>query len=90
MLGLLVWMRRRLGGLAGIPILRGLLQAGIASAAMAAVLLIGPGRFSAQPAWLTLSLGVIVGGGIYGLVCLLLGVSEIRGLISWLVRRLRG
>jgi len=89
MLGLLVWMRRRLGGLAGIPIVRGLLQAGIASAAMAAVLLIGPGWFSAQPAWLTLSLGVIVGGGIYGLVCLLLGVSEMRGLLNWLVRHLR-
>jgi len=89
MLGLLVWMRRRLGGLAGIPIVRGLLQAGIASAAMAAVLLIGPGWFSAHPAWLTLSLGVIVGGGIYGLVCLLLGVSEMRGLLNWLVRRLR-
>ncbi len=89
MLGLLVWMRRRLGGLAGIPIVRGLLQAGIASAAMAAVLLIGPGWFSAPPAWLTLSLGVIVGGGIYGLVCLLLGVSEMRGLLNWLVRRLR-
>lgn len=89
MLGLLVWMRRRLGGLAGIPIVRGLLQAGIASAAMAAVLLIGPGWFSAPPAWLTLSLGVIVGGGIYGLVCLLLGVSEMRGLLNWLVRHLR-
>jgi len=89
MLGLLVWMRRRLGGLAGIPIVRGLLQAGIASAAMAAVLLIGPGWFSAPPAWLTLSLSVIVGGGIYGLVCLLLGVSEMRGLLNWLVRRLR-
>ncbi len=88
MLGLLMAMRRRLGGLAGAQILKGLAQAGIASAGMAALLLLGENWLAAQPAWLALSIGVAGGGLVYGLACILLGVREVRSLLNWLARRL--
>jgi putative peptidoglycan lipid II flippase len=84
---LLFLMRRRLGGLQGRRILAGLGQAGLAALVMGAVvtgwlLLIGDGSFA------VLALGgVAVGGAVYGLGLLVLGVSEVRQVLGLVQRR---
>jgi hypothetical protein len=55
---------------------------------MAGFLLLGMNWLAAQPAWLALSVGVASGGLVYGVACLLLGIQEVRSLLSWLARRL--
>lgn len=87
MLGLVIAMRRRLGGLAGHQILHSLVQAGVASAGMAAILLLANRWLASQPAWLALGLGVASGTLIYGMVCILLKVSEVKDLLNWLGRK---
>jgi putative peptidoglycan lipid II flippase len=85
MIGLLAVMRNRLKGLDGQAILQGVGQSGIASLAMGATLW----------AWLTLTPslsnsivalgGVVVGGGVYFLLLILLGVRELR--LAWNLRK---
>lgn len=87
MLGLVIAMRRRLGGLAARQILHSLLQAGIASAGMAAILLLVDRWLASQPAWLALGSGVVCGALVYGVACILLKVSEVTDLLNWLGRR---
>jgi putative peptidoglycan lipid II flippase len=93
-LGLLWLMRRRvqfqlhaslpLGGL-----LKGLLQAGLASLAMGAALW---GWLAALPGpadWLLAGGGVLLGGAVYALAAWLLGVTELRSLLRILQTRLK-
>jgi putative peptidoglycan lipid II flippase len=85
MIGLLAVMRHRLKGLDGPAILQGVVQSGIASLGMGATLW----------AWLTLTPslsnsivalgGVVVGGGVYFLLLILLGVRELR--LAWNLRK---
>jgi putative peptidoglycan lipid II flippase len=88
MLGLMIAMRHRLGGLSGRQILHSLWQAGIASIGMTVFLLLATNWMVSQPAWLALGVGVFSGALVYGVGCLLLRVPEARGLLDWLGRRL--
>jgi len=86
----LLWlMRRRLNGLEGSRLLRVVLQAGLAalgmSVSLAAWLSLGTG----MPAWLTALGGVGIGGALYGVLALLLGVTEIRQVLNGILRRIR-
>jgi len=84
----LLWMmRRRLAGLDGVDVAKGLGQASLAAAAMA-LALAGWMQYSAglNP-WLIGLGGVMAGGVIYGLGVVVLRVREIRSLTGWLKRR---
>ncbi len=85
MIGLLWVMRRRLNGLEGDKIVLGGIQAAAASLAMAGGLWLWSIVTHAQPDWLSGGLGVILGGGIYGIFIWLLGVSEVRQLARGLL-----
>lgn len=84
---LLVLMRRRLNGLEGRDIVHGVTQAGLAALAMSLGLMGWMSVLSGQATWLVLSGGVVLGGIVYVLFVLGLGVREARGmahaLVSW-------
>lgn len=87
--GLLYLMRRRLSGLIAPALLRGALIAGLASLAMAVILVIWL-RAAAQlsPVIVTLG-GVLLGGTVYLLALLALRVDELFLVISAVKRRLQ-
>ncbi len=89
MIGLLVLMRRRLNGLDGSRLLRGVMQAGAATLAMCLALWAWVTMFPGLPVWLAAAGGVIVGGVVYAATVMALGVQEARGLIKELALRLR-
>ena len=80
--GLLILMRRRLGGLEGRSILKAVWQSGLAAAAMCAVLLLWLNQMGLRPVWQIALGGLVAGAAIYGLGLLALGVSEVR----WMLR----
>jgi len=88
MIGLLVFMRRRLGGLEGKKIIQGSLQAVAAALVMglglAAWLIFTTGR----PAWMAVAGGLLTGAVLYGVSVLGLGIPEARSLVRVLKRRL--
>ena len=90
MAGLLFLMRRRLNGLAGRKILTGAAQAVLAVGFMAAGLWAILSQSAGQPVWMVAGAGVVVGGFLYGLAVLAMGVPEVRGLLREANRRLRG
>jgi len=89
MTGLLLLMRRKLGGLDGRYVwggtLRALLAALVMGTALAGWLTLG----ETLPSWLSAGGGMLLGGGVYGLVVWALGVSEARTLLQAAWRRLR-
>ncbi|HPH94632.1 MAG TPA: murein biosynthesis integral membrane protein MurJ [Anaerolineaceae bacterium] len=88
MLILLVIMRRRLNGLDGVQIWRGLGAAGLGSAVMGGALLLWLTVMANQPrAWIVLG-GLAVGVGLYGVTMLTLRVNEPRALLRWIWARL--
>jgi putative peptidoglycan lipid II flippase len=87
MVPLLVLMRRRLNGLDGRNILSGAGQAAAATLVMALGLAAWTGLTKSQPAWLAAVGGVLLGGGLYGLAVMGLGVREIRSAARELQRR---
>ncbi len=87
--GLWVLMRRRLGGLEGGRVLRGTVQAVLATVAMVLAVLGWLGLMGQRQAWLVGGGGVLVGGAVYGLVVLGLKVPEVQSLVSMIRRRLR-
>ena len=88
MIGLLVFMRRRLGGLEGKKIIQGSLQAVAAALVMglglAAWLIFTTGR----PAWMAVAGGLLTGAVLYGVSVLGLGIPEARSLVRMLKRSL--
>jgi putative peptidoglycan lipid II flippase len=90
MIGLLVFMRRRLTGLEGRQILAGSLQAGAASLGMGLVIWVWLGLASSLPVWLTLAGGIALGFGVYALGIWLLKVPELGELRRALLSRLQG
>jgi putative peptidoglycan lipid II flippase len=88
MIPLLLLMRRRLNGLDGRNILNGAGQAAAATLAMALGLVAWTALTKSQPAWLIAAGGVLVGGGLYGLAVLGLGVREVKSAARELQRRL--
>jgi putative peptidoglycan lipid II flippase len=84
---LLVLMRRRLDGIEGRRLLRCGLQAGVAAGAMALSLWGWLSLLGDAPVWLAAGGGIVLGGLVYGLVVLLLGVDEVHEGINILRRR---
>ena len=89
MVGLLVLMRRKLGGLEGRRVLRGVLQSLAGALAMGLALTGWMALAQDLPAWLVTVGGIALGGLVYGLGMLALGVPETRALINAVQRRLR-
>jgi putative peptidoglycan lipid II flippase len=89
MIGLLVLMRRRLNGLDGSRVLRGVLQAGAATLAMCLALWVWTVKIPGLPVWLEAAGGVIAGGVVYAAMVMALGVQEVRSLFKELALKLR-
>ena len=87
--GLLVLMHRRLNGLNGNAILSGSGQAAIATLAMSVALVLWINQTAGQPVWLVAAGGILVGGVVFGLVVLVLGVHEAKSLVGELAQRVR-
>ena len=85
MVGLLVLMRRRLKGLDGQTILQGVGQSALAAFGMGAVLWAWMALTPSLPNSIVALGGVVVGGGIYLLLLILLGVRELR--LAWTLRK---
>jgi putative peptidoglycan lipid II flippase len=88
MVPLLLLMRRRLNGLDGGSILAGAGQAAAATLAMSLGLAGWTALTKDQPAWLAAAGGVVLGGGLYGLAVLALGVREVKTAARELYRRI--
>jgi putative peptidoglycan lipid II flippase len=79
MVALLILMRQRLHGLNGRDLLRGVSKTAIATLAMSLGLWIWIGGTNQHSAWLVGLGGVILGGIIFLVVAMLLGIREVRG-----------
>jgi putative peptidoglycan lipid II flippase len=79
---------QRLGGLEGRRLLSAVWRMGAACLAMLIGLVVLAGIFAGAPAWALCISSMIVGGGIYGLVTLLLGSEEPLALMRTLRRRI--
>jgi putative peptidoglycan lipid II flippase len=89
MAGLLVLMRRRLGGLEGPRILQGLGQAALATLLMSLGLWAWLGLSSNLPVWLIVAGGLLLGASGYALVILAAEVGEAKELLRALRQRLQ-
>jgi putative peptidoglycan lipid II flippase len=87
--GLLYLMRRRLGGLEGVRLLQGAWQASLAALAMGVGLWAWIDWTGGQAAWLVALGGVALGGLVYGLFALGIGIEEARWAVGWLVKSFR-
>jgi putative peptidoglycan lipid II flippase len=85
--GLLLLMRKRLTGLEGTRVLNGLVRIVISTLVMSAILVGWMIALPDSPVWLVAGGGIVVGGGAYLLVALLLGVPEIRHVSTLISRR---
>ena len=85
MCALLYFMNKKLAGLEGKRILDGVMRFGIAAITMTAGLLIWQ-RFVHAGALMTVAGGLVIGVGIYFIVCVLLKVEEIK-LLKSLIKR---
>jgi putative peptidoglycan lipid II flippase len=80
--GLLVLMRKRLGGIEGNKISQAAIQAGTAAIAMALALYFWMGFIGKYSPWIAGGGGIVVGGMVYALVVYLLRVDEISSLLK--------
>jgi putative peptidoglycan lipid II flippase len=89
MIALLYVMRARLKGLEGRSILIGVGQAIGATFVMSLVLVAWLNQVINQPIWLVVIGGVALGAAVYGVMVLIFGVKEARGLLSSVSRFVR-
>ena len=89
MLGLFIWMRRKLRGLEGTAILRGAGQAVFATAGMSLVLWFWLNRLDHLPNWALVAGGIAFGAGAYAMVLSLAGVEEFKSLMGVMLRKVR-
>jgi putative peptidoglycan lipid II flippase len=87
-IGLLILLRRKMGGLAGRSVLDGGGRALIAALGMSLALWGWLTLAGSRPAWLITAGGVIIGCGVYTLGVLALGVREARGVVRAIGRRI--
>jgi putative peptidoglycan lipid II flippase len=87
--GLIYFMRHKVGGMGGGYILRGSLQAGVATAAMSLAIWFWLERTAGMPSWMVALGGVATGGAVYGVAVWGMKVREARALIRILLRFLR-
>lgn len=86
---LFVVMRKRLNGIEGDHILRGVIPASIAACSMG-ISLYGWLYFGANLSlWILTPVGVIIGGGVYFAMLFILRVPELRYMTNGILRRLR-
>jgi len=88
MIGLLVMMHRRLGGLDGRAILPALGCAAMSAGCMGALLYGWVEYTGVLTGWLVVLAGVALGGLVYGLLLILLKVPEMKSVIGMFTRRL--
>jgi putative peptidoglycan lipid II flippase len=88
MVGLLIFMRRRLNGLEGKHILKGSLQAAAASLIMGVGLFAWLSIAGSNPAWIVVGGGLLIAVVIYGLCTLTLRIPEAFSLVRMINRRL--
>ncbi|MCC7117537.1 MAG: murein biosynthesis integral membrane protein MurJ [Anaerolineales bacterium] len=86
---LFIFMRKRLNGIEGKFIWRGALPASFAAVLMGGALFAWLQIGRGLSAWLLAPLGVLLGGGVYGLGLLLLRAPEATYLMNKLTRRLK-
>jgi putative peptidoglycan lipid II flippase len=86
--GLIFFMRRRLGSLQGLFILKATGQAVLAALVMWAVVWTWMDYMRLETAWLVTTGGVALGALAYGLVAWVVGVTEFRRLAAYVFRRL--
>ena len=89
MVGLVVWMRRKLNGIEGKMILLGAGKAALATAGMSLILWIWLDRLGNLPNWALVAGGIAFGGSVYALVLSLSGVEEFRSLLGIMLRKVR-
>jgi putative peptidoglycan lipid II flippase len=89
MIGLLILMRKRLNGIDGLSILKGLAPAVMGSVVMSVVILAWLSMSADQGPWLVGLGGIILGGAAYGLCMIVLRVPELLSLTSALQRRIK-
>ncbi|MCL4559435.1 MAG: murein biosynthesis integral membrane protein MurJ [Chloroflexi bacterium] len=89
MVGLLVLMRRKLGGLGGNLLLRGLVQAAVGTVIMSLGVVLWMGWAQDRANWAVTLGGVAVGGVVYAAAMLGLRVPEMGEVIHAIRRRLR-
>jgi putative peptidoglycan lipid II flippase len=87
--GLLIFIRRRLGGLEGRSVWDGGGRSLIAALGMALALWGWLSLSAGQASWIVTVGGVLIGSGVYALGVLALGVREARGALRAIARRLR-
>jgi len=80
--GLLILMRRRLKGIQGTRVLRGLGSASLGTAGMSAALWFWMRQTGSSPAWMVVLGGILIGGLIYGVLITLFRVPEAGQLIQ--------
>jgi hypothetical protein len=85
---LIALIRRPLSGLEGKALWSGTLQAGIGTLAMALAVLFWSAAVTSGAAWQQALGGIIIGGAVYGLIVLALGVPEAKILIGIGLRKL--
>ena len=88
MVGLLVLMRKRLGGIEGGNILRGLGKVAVAATGMGVALFWWNQAQIASATWLSALGGIVLGGLVYFAAVWILKVPEIRDLLRFLQRKL--
>lgn len=88
MVGLLVLMRKRLGGIEGASILRGLGKVTLAAAGMGSVLFWWNQAQITSAAWLSALGGIAIGGPVYFVGVWVLKIPEIRDGVAFIRRRL--
>lgn len=88
MAALLVWMRRRLGGLEGNQILRAALASTAAAAGLCGAVYAWTRLGATQPDWLLAGGGILLGGLVYGGLLAILRVREVSLLVGVVRRRL--
>lgn len=82
MVALLYFMRGKLAGLEGRRILIGAGQAAVATFIMSMVLVAWLNQTIDQNIWLIVIGGIVLGAGVYGVMVLILGVTEARNMLS--------
>ncbi len=89
-IALFIFMRKRLNGIEGGRILRGVIPAMLAALAMGFSLIGWLYLAKDLPSWILLPAGVILGGGIYAAMLWLLRVPELTYITNGVLRRMKG
>jgi len=88
MVGLIVFMNRRLGGIHGRHLFNGFSLAAVATLIMAAVIGLWIYQFGNMPAWFVAGGGILLGLGVYGISGWLMKIPELQVGLKWATKKL--